>query len=464
MPYQDNNGFELASYKPLQRILDSEKVKNLESRLKVRKPSKDEEQEKLELTHKDSLQSSAWQPSMIVAIDGSCHAEPVKNGFPCAEYGYVTVASVLILLDKIRELAKQEFINPVEFRKTEVAGTTESVFAGANMIIDEEESAKASMRKMLFEEFLNESPFYLKDEPNKETLLETYEYLLKIRLSESKGNSPKCPHDNCENRLSYGYGGYVCQCEKSKKLYSTDALRLHELHRSIVGCEEMYGQIKYTMERLFLINILRGFEKVNAFQDIAKIAFILDGSLTVNSSSSWLSKSIKKELYRINEEQKKVTKQDLIIIGIEKSGTAFNHFEMLDKDEEGTNGQFPTQTALLLSKYYINSKIVYNSNFEHVPREDTSFGRKFLYKTKNGYRVTCDIATFTEYQHELKTAYPNQFPRLADVMNLLDQIVSSRYQNSVSPLISAHAEAAIPLNLGKRIFKDIAKEIRGRTI
>lgn len=48
-------------------------------------------------------------------------------------------------------------------------------------------------------------------------------------------------------------------------------------------------------------------------------------------------------------------------------------------------------------------------------------------------------------------------------MSLLDQLVSNRYPNSISPLISAHAEAAIPLNLGKRIFEDIAREIRERT-
>ncbi|OUD12417.1 DNA double-strand break repair nuclease NurA [Thioflexithrix psekupsensis] len=171
MPYQDNNGFELASYKPLQRILDSEKVKNLESRLKVRKPSEDEEQEKLEPTDKDSLEPSAWQPIAAIAIDGSYQSVPVKNGFPSAEYGYVTVAAVWIWLSEIRKLAKQEFIDPVKFRQTEDAAATQSVYAGANILIDEEESVKSSMRKMLFEEFLNEAPFYNKDEPNKETLL-----------------------------------------------------------------------------------------------------------------------------------------------------------------------------------------------------------------------------------------------------------------------------------------------------
>jgi hypothetical protein len=31
------------------------------------------------------------------------------------------------------------------------------------------------------------------------------------------------------------------------------------------------------------------------------------------------------------------------------------------------------------------------------------------------------------------------------------------------PLITAHAEAAIPLNLGKAIFDDIAKEMRSNS-
>lgn len=48
-------------------------------------------------------------------------------------------------------------------------------------------------------------------------------------------------------------------------------------------------------------------------------------------------------------------------------------------------------------------------------------------------------------------------------MNLLDSLVSSRYPNSLTPLISAHAEAAIPLNLGTRIFEDIAREIREKS-
>ena len=43
-------------------------------------------------------------------------------------------------------------------------------------------------------------------------------------------------------------------------------------------------------------------------------------------------------------------------------------------------------------------------------------------------------------------------------MTLLDEVSSNMYPNSVSPLIAAHAEASIPLNLGKQILEDIARK------
>jgi hypothetical protein len=91
--------------------------------------------------------------------------------------------------------------------------------------------------------------------------------------------------------------------------------------------------------------------------------------------------------------------------------------------------------------------------------EDTAFGRKFFYKTKAGYRVVASLATYNNYQSNTQTSFPAQFPRLADVVGLLDKLVSSRYENSVTPLAAAHAEAAIPLNLGKSIFEEIARQI-----
>lgn len=450
MPFEG----EFASYKPLRRIMESDTVKSIENRFKIRKTDEITEDIESNLIYKDDLVGSLWQPDMVIGIDGSLHRVKAENGFPSAEYGYVTVASVLILLEKIRELEKEEFINPKEFRETEEASSFDAIFPGCNVIVDAERDAKSSMRKVLFEQLLNHIAF-----SEGETLLDTYEALLKIKRNKGKDSRPpKCPCED-EKNYQYGYGKYSCSC--GKFLFSTDALRLHELHNDAGSCGEMYGQIMFTIERLWLIHILRAFERKKWLPVLARLAFVIDGQLAVYSTSSWLTKSISAELKRINAKQKKRNKKDMLILGIEKSGTFVNHFEDLDTRKSGIKDKIPTQSGLLLSDAYIKKNIIFSQSTKPYGL-DTYFGRKFFYKTKTGHKVVANVATFSDAQQDLRTANPNQFPRLADAMSLLDLMSSNRYPNSVTPLISAHAEAAIPLNLGKRLFEDIAREIRQR--
>jgi len=111
---------EFASYEPLRRILDSAKVKALQDRMFIR-PQEGEDNIEGVLTYKKDLDESNIQPDLVLAIDGSRLPAPVQNGFPGAEIGYVTIASVLIDLKQVNELAKSDFIDPKKFRETEKA-------------------------------------------------------------------------------------------------------------------------------------------------------------------------------------------------------------------------------------------------------------------------------------------------------------------------------------------------------
>jgi hypothetical protein len=447
---------EFASYEPLRRVLDSAKVKALQDRLRIRKP--DEGIESIEdlITKKGDLTQSNLQPDLVLAIDGSNLAAKAVNGFPGAEFGYVTIASVLIDLKLVRQLEQNEFISPKKFRETEKASTIESVFPGCNVILDKEKSAMASMRRALFEELASNTVFI-----DGETLLQTYEHLFRIKREDREGHLPKSPIEGVEKDMTYGYGEYVCP-HTGDALFSTDALRLHELMNSGGSNGEMFGQIMSTLEKLWLVHILRAFEKKGWLTTLRRVAFIMDGPLAVFSTSSWLTKVIEVELKRINDLQKKVNGTDLLIIGIEKSGTFFNHFLEIDTTQDGITDKFPRQSALLLNDDYIKRNIIFSESTKPYG-QDTYFGRKFFYKAASGQKIVSVVAYFNDHQKNLNTASPDQFTRLADVMNLLDQLASSRHPNSVSPLISAHAEAAIPLNLGKRIFEDIAREIREKS-
>lgn len=447
---------EFASYEPLRRLFDSEKVKALQNRLKIRQ--QDEASADFEgLIFKSDLTESTLQPDLVLAIDGSNLAAKAENGFPGAEFGYITIASVLIDLKLIGELEKKEFVEPKKFRETERASTIESVFPGCNVILDTEKNAKASLRRALFEELRNNTIF-----SDGETLLDTYEHLLSLKLSVGSGSTAKSPIEGFENEdMTYDYGEYTCP-HSGEPLFSTDALRLHELMNPGGSNGEMFGQIMSTLEKLWLVHILRAFERKGWLATLRRVAFIMDGPLAVFSTSSWLTKVISHELARLNHLQRKVNGQDLLIIGIEKSGTFFNHFIEIDTTKDGITDKFPKQSAQLLNDGYIKRNIIFSESPKPYG-QDTYFGRKLFYKAASGQKIVPVIACFNEYQRKLDTANPDQFTRLADVMNLLDQLVSSRYPNSVSPLVSAHAEAAIPLNLGKRIFEDIARELREKS-
>ena len=445
---------EFASYEPLRRLLDSEKVKALQERFRIRKQVEQTDDFEKEIVNKDDLTQSSHIPDLILAIDGSNLAAKAENGFPGAEFGYITVSSVLIDLKKVKSLEENQFVNPKEFRETEKASTIDSVFPGCNVILDNEKSAKASLRRALFEELKSNNIF-----TNGETLLDTYEYLFRIKREKfSESSLPKSPIEDIDEKMTYGYGEYTCP-KTGEALFSTDALRLHELMNPGGSNGEMFGQIMSTLEKLWLVHILRAFEKKNWLSTFRRVAFIMDGPLAVFSTSSWLTKVINYELKRINDIQKKINGTDLIIFGIEKSGTFFNHFIEIDTTKDGVTDKFPKQSAFLLTDEYIKKNIIFSESKKPYG-QDTYFGRKLFYKTKSGQKIVPVIATYNDYQSNLATGNINQFPRLADILDLLDNLVSSRYPNSVSPLISAHAEAAIPLNLGKRIFEDIAREIR----
>ena len=214
-----------------------------------------------------------------------------------------------------------------------------------------------------------------------------------------------------------------------------------------------------TLERLWLLHALRAFERRGPewLAAIGRMAFVVDGPLAIYGTPAWLSTPIRAELARVNEAQKALTSRDMMIVGIEKTGAFARHFEMLDTRAENGQLRFPEGGQLLLKDDYIRRHIVPSVEQRQYGR-NTYFGRKLLYKNSLGHRLVVNVACFSEEQQDLSTAAVEQFPRLSDVLTLLDDVSSNMYPNSVSPLIAAHSEASIPLNLGKHILEEIAQK------
>ena len=96
MPYDG----EYATYRPLHRISECQRVKGLLTRCKFLEVAKTA-MLRARLKHRRMVPAL---PRFILAIDGSYAEVDVKNGYPGAKVGYCTAASVLLDLDLVGRL------------------------------------------------------------------------------------------------------------------------------------------------------------------------------------------------------------------------------------------------------------------------------------------------------------------------------------------------------------------------
>lgn len=225
--------------------------------------------------------------------------------------------------------------------------------------------------------------------------------------------------------------------------------------------QSMLTETMTVLERVWMLHVLRSLEKTQSLRVLRSIAFVLDGPLAVFGAPAWISTAIMKELQRINKVARETFNDpnfNLMLIGIEKSGSFVEHLEQLDKGLDGQCDALPKQSAVLLTDSYIKQRIIFSKS-PQAYGHNTYFGRKAFYKTRSGSLIVFSTPFLDDANQDLDVAEPAQFPRLADTMRLLDRMASARYRNSLTNIISAHAEAAIPLNLGKKVLEKLASRL-----
>jgi hypothetical protein len=445
MPFEG----EFAGYKPLQRIAQSERVLQLLRRSRVFSQASGVPTP----CPKAVPEASGPLPEFVVAIDGSYTEVDVKNGYPGAKVGYCTVASVLVKIREMDTLDERRPVDPREFRKTEEAATVDAALPGSNVITRNHTSARNSFREAVFD-VLHDA---IVDEDDRTRLQDTYETLLALK-PQTKPQACPYEHEGCNQHLTVATGVRSCPCSSRRPVYSTDALRIHERFLDVGTNGEAFGLVMQLWERLLPVHLLRCFERRGWLDRIQRLAFFVDGPLGVFGPPAWLSAAISSELKRLNAIIRAKTGNDLLLIGVEKTGAFVTHFDEIDQTETPGEARFEPRSSLLLTGRYIKERVSY-SDSEKRYGIDTYFGRKFFYKTASGTRIVASIPFLDDAQDTLDSDDVSLYPRFGTVCALLDKLVSSRYPNSLSPLISAHSHAAIPLHLGAKVLQQLARAL-----
>lgn len=446
MPYEG----EFAGYRALQRLADAERVKQLLLRARVRAPASSEPA----AVPARAPAAVDTLPEFVVAIDGSHSEVDVRNGYPGAKVGYLSVASVLLDLAAIDALDEQRPANPVEFRKTEEPATIDAALPGSNVVTRTHTSARVAFREEVYDVF----HAGIVDIEDRTPILDTYEALLALKPTTRQQQCPYNQDNGCEERFDIGHGLSSCSCTHKRSVWSTDALRSHESFRDTGTNGEAFGEIMQVWERVLLVHLLRAFERKNILDRVHRLAFFVDGPLALFGHPAWLSAAISHELQRINAKVRDQTGRDLVIVGIEKSGAFAMHFDELDRSETPGATRFAPRDYLLLTDQYIKERIIFSTSDKRYGL-DTYFGRKFFYKTTSGARIVANIPFLDQKQDTLDSDDTSLYPAFPVTCALLDKLVSSRFPNALAPIVSAHSHAAIPLHLGAKVLEQLSKAL-----
>ena len=396
-----------------------------------------------------TLQRREWLPRRMIAIDGSNITSSVKNGFPGAEVGLITVAVIVVKLENLRNITHREIPPPSFFRDMENAHTIQKAVPGIGVLhrdVENDTPLNFFRRtvKQAFDDYIDTSH---------EPLSATLHDLL-------KNHAPKkdktCPVDGCD--APYDHTKNKCP-ECNGELYRTDLLRLHEYFNEVGSCGDAHGRLRSILEIISLINILRYFEREipERFKDTA---FVLDGPLAVFGTPASILHPIRKELLRLNKTARAKTGQDIALFGVEKSGAFYEHWEQIDWDDEnGPRTKYPSKTIITPNGDYVRKNIVPGTSEKSNPHgNSTHFGRHVLYKTAKGEHVVLNTAMLNDESQIFSNTGETCYPRLGDILDIMDQLATHLYRDGFMPLVRAHANAAIPIKRGTDIIRNLMEE------
>ena len=459
MPYEG----ERAGYRPLERIVNSQQVRDL---LEKSQTWRQEDPEYL-VEPQDAPAASNNLPDHIIAFDTGWQETPAgalqKDVYPSAQVGFITLSTVLIKTAKLKQVSESRPMDPAQYRRTKQETTTAAALPGANIITGNNPSARTSFRNELYR-MLKTSPDGIEEATGEANLLTTYERLLLQRDADS---TTKCPYSNpdpeqqkpegCSLRFAIGPGESECPCPKRLPIWSTDATRIHERFMEDGPNGNQLGVVAQIWERLELLRYLHLIEANDSLLSQAhRIAFISDGQLAIFGGPAWMARVLEMEIRRVNDKVRERTGQDMVIVAVEKTGRFVDHFDLIDRTDEPGRRRFQPKQLFIPTNDYITSRIA-NNETDRTYGAATHFGRKLFYKAANDYRLVITTAFLRQEQRDLTRGDADLYPSLGRTCELLDGITSSQSPDSLMPIRLAHHAAAIPIRPSANVLQNLAE-------
>jgi hypothetical protein len=393
-----------------------------------------------------ALPDDATRLTSAIAIDGSRDVEQVRDGLPSVVYGFAQAAAAYVDLSAMEHQRAERFIDPAAIEAAVNTALVSLDLPCAGAYTRAGISISTSWR-----EALNRILRTKKVEVNRldQSLLDLLMLLHGQPAAPAMTLAVNCPNADCSaTDVPVPAAGAACpQC--STPLYATDVLRIHEEVVEEGTNEAALGRLMSVVELLVLVGLSTLLWEQSRSDLLASTLFILDGPLAVYGPPAKLRGRAETYFQAMTA----TTPGDgPYICGLEKSGTMVDYARQLARHDVLKPGE------LLVCDEQVIATIT-NTDDALGYGKETYWGRKFVYRAKDGRVVVPTVPPPTGHAYDRQGGQPDpdRYPTLPAILDVIDRTGSSMYQDGVIPVAIAHGKAAFPIGVGTDVLRLVAR-------
>ncbi|MEA2407522.1 MAG: hypothetical protein QOE69_1641 [Thermoleophilaceae bacterium] len=398
------------------------------------------------------LDQDSWDIGTVAAVDGSPFEQEVEPDFPATRALFIQVAGVAVDLERFNQRSGP-FADPVAVIEAQEAAVAAGFLPSSNLPRRDGADPLTAFREELYK-------FFAETVVQQKSLLDM---LIQVEAFSPSGAPPTdhvwlevCPNPDCRRKLS---GNQVeradwlavprngCECPAcATKLLPTDALRVDAAFRPYSSNLEAAGRVMTASEHLTYTAVLTDLAS-RLPAALRSMAFITDGPLALFGEVAPIKRSLLLLLQNLAEDRRQQAMSPPVVLGVEKSGEFVDHALAIRE-------LVPAGRLMLLDDDYIARHIRHRDN---TFGEDTYYGRKFFYRTRDERMLVITVPPLAEvgtepYRRGISLDI-RQYPTLKATCGLLDRIGTRLFDDALIPIALAHSYAAYPLRTAGQVLK-----------
>lgn len=430
----------------------------------LKEPSDEEGKILASQFHEVTNLESVSLPEKIISVDGSFYESSIDDRLPSTKIGYVKIGSILIDMTEYRSLRVDDtkLVDPFRVAKLQDKHDALSFsLPSANIRWKNQKTVRDGFRAAVDACLYGVKTRFDASDPF--TSLRTTLFHLASKRGAYGTSDPgklllhKCPNPDCEQTsvevLDSVDQQFCPRC--GNEIYASDCLRLWEHVTDYQSNTRAISVFMTVIEHLLPIHYMRYLSE-QSLAALNSLAFFIDGPLAIFDVAAWLIDPIMSYIAEVNEKLLNAGFQNLLIIGLQKSGQVIEHVDLINKF-------IPPNRVFLLNDDYRYKYIL----FGREPSEkgfgsQTYYGQDFIYKTQSGKTFVLGLPypfkSKTRYNFSEKCSKLEAYSELERALKLINHFETDLYKNAVVPIALAHRYTAISLAPGGRVLDILTKQ------